>query len=110
MHWTLHLKIARTIDWTNASAKRNVLRATAKSKRDERWLKAFGAHLRKLIRENGYRSPYQFWIERAGDHISRANLNYIVTGRFDPKLTTVRLLARLLNVNWPKLFEFEKRR
>ncbi len=78
-----------------------------KSKGDERWLKALGKHVGKLIEQKGYRSPYEFWIEKAGDQISRAALNYILNGKKDPKATTLRTLATLLEVSMVDLFTFQ---
>lgn len=77
------------------------------TKAHERWLKGFGKQVESVIRERGYESIYDFWIQRAGDDISRATLNYIVAGKVDPKASTIRTLAKLLEVTPGRLFDFE---
>lgn len=74
------------------------MKRTGKSKKDEVWLKKLGERIDSLIREKGYASPYDFWVQRAGDKVSRAALNYILTGKTDPKATTLKALADLLHV------------
>jgi transcriptional regulator with XRE-family HTH domain len=83
------------------------LRRTKETKADQEWLKALGKNLRKLIEDAGYESPYDFWVQRAGDHISRATLNYILKGKTDPKAGTLRTIARLLKVKPSHLLEFD---
>ena len=82
------------------------MRRTGKSKIDEKWLKNLGHHVEKLIKKGGYSSPYHFWIEKAGDHLSRSALNYIVNGSKDPKATTIRVLAELLGVSPAEILNF----
>ncbi len=53
-----------------------------------------------------YDSPYEFRVEKAGEHTSRANLNYILNGKTDIKITTVRILAKLLAVKTRDLLDF----
>ncbi len=77
------------------------------SKEDKRWLEALGSHLDKLILQNGYKSPYEFWIEEAGDHLSRATLNYILNGEVDLKITTLRKFATLLEVEPKDILNFK---
>lgn len=74
------------------------MKRTGKSKKDEVWLKKLGERIDSLIREKGFASPYEFWVQEAGDKLSRAALNYILTGRSDPKATTLKALADLLHV------------
>ena len=66
-----------------------------------------GKHINSLILEKGYKSPYEFWIERVGDDISRASLNYLLTGKVDVKATTLRKLASALDVELRRLFDFK---
>lgn len=73
---------------------------------DVEWLKALGKHIENMILEKGYNSPYDFWIQTAGDHISRAGLNFLLAGKREPKITTLRTIARLLKVDLSKLLEF----
>lgn len=83
------------------------MRRTGKNKGDERWLKQLGLHLESLIKEKGYTSSYDFWVKKAGDQISRAALNYVLAGRVDVKVTTLRAIAKMLGIGTKKLFEFE---
>jgi hypothetical protein len=94
------------VDWTSAGREHLLLRVKeTKAERD--WLKALGKHIRKLIEEGGYESPYDFWIQCAGDHLSRATLNYILVGKTAPKATTLRLLAMLLRIKPARMLDFE---
>ena len=74
------------------------MRRTGKSKQDELWLKAVGQRIGELIKKKGFASPYDFWVQKIGDEISRATLNYIISGQSDPKATTLRVIARALGV------------
>jgi hypothetical protein len=85
------------------------LRQVGKKPRDEVWLKKLGKRIESLIIERGYRSPYDFWIQSAGDYISRSALNYLIAGRYDPKVTTLRTLARLLGVSLAKLVTIKEK-
>lgn len=78
-----------------------------RSKEDERWLQALGDHLQKMLKERGYKSHYDFWVQVAGDDISRAALNYILNGRVDVKATTLKKFANLLEVEPKELFNFK---
>lgn len=73
---------------------------------DVKWLQDLGKHIDLLIKRKGYTSAYDFWVNKAGDHISRATLNYILAGKSDPKATTLRTIAKLLGVSEATLFEF----
>ncbi len=70
------------------------------------WLKGFGSHIEHLIKKKGFNSPYDFWIQKGDEMISRATLNYIIQGKNDPKLSTLRILARMLRVEVRDLFDF----
>jgi len=85
------------------------LRKIKRSKEDERWLEAIGAHIQKLILEKGYKSPYDFWVQQVGDEVSRAALNYVLKGRVDVKATTLRKLALALGVEPKEIFNFKLR-
>ncbi len=76
-----------------------------KSKNNED-LRRFGKHLGTLILQQGYSSPYDFWIQKAGEDLSRASLNYLIAGKREPKLLTLLLLAELLEVSPADLLEF----
>jgi transcriptional regulator with XRE-family HTH domain len=82
------------------------VRRISHSSKDAVWLANLGKHIEALIREKGYDSVYDFWIQKAGDDVSRATLNYIVAGKTDPKATTLRLIARLLGVKPSRIFDF----
>jgi hypothetical protein len=79
----------------------------SKNKKDEAYLRAFGQHIASLIQKKGYTSVYDFWIRRAGDKLSRASLNYIVTGQTDAKMLTLRTLAKLLKIDPKELLDFQ---
>jgi hypothetical protein len=83
------------------------MRRANETKADQDWLKRFGKNVEELILKRGFKSPYDFWVNKAGDDLSRAALNYIVAGRTDPKATTLRVLAKLLDVKPSKLIDFE---
>ncbi len=74
---------------------------------DSETLRRFGKHIRLLIQKRGYSSPYEFWVQQAGEEMSRASLNYILAGKREPKLLTILTLARLLRVPPHELFEFD---
>lgn len=82
------------------------MKKTNRSKDDEKWLKALGNHLSYLIKEKGYKSPYEFWIESAGDSISRANLDYLLKGEVDTKATTLKKIADALDIEYKELLDF----
>lgn len=77
------------------------------SNSDQEWLKQLGKQIEALIRERGYPSVYDFWVNKAGEHLSRASLNNLVTGKKDFRLTTVRKVAKLLGVKPSKLLSFD---
>jgi transcriptional regulator with XRE-family HTH domain len=82
------------------------VRRISVSKSDQVWLKKFGSHLEEVIKKNGYKSAYDFWIQHAGDHLSRATLNFMIAGKTDPKLTTLKKIAELLKVDLNTLIHF----
>lgn len=77
-------------------------------KGDEQWQKAFGKHLKSLIKSQGYHSAYEFWIQESGEHMSRANLDNILNGRVDPKISTLRKLAESLGISLNALIDFKE--
>jgi len=83
------------------------MKRRGKTKSEENFQKELGKRLEKEIKKSGYSSPYEFWIEKAGDHVSRATLNYILTGKTDVKITTLMTLAKLLKVKTKDLLDFE---
>lgn len=70
-----------------------------KSASDEKFRIALGKRIEQLILSRGYKSPYEFWLENGGDGLSRSNLNYILVGKNDPKLSTLRHIAEALEVD-----------
>ena len=82
------------------------MKRRGKAKADEAYLKALGQNIEKIMKKKGYESPYDFWVRQAGDQISRASLNYIIAGSSDPKATTLRALAELLEVDPKELLNF----
>ncbi len=83
------------------------MKRRGKTKLEENFQKQLGKRIESEIKKMGYASPYEFWIEKAGDHISRATLNYIINGQSDVKITTLKTLARLLKVKTRDLLDFE---
>lgn len=77
--------------------------ATISKKTDEIWQKAFSKRLRTLITSKGYTSAYDFWIQECGDSISRSNLDNMLNGKVDPKISTLRKLAKNLNITLQEL-------
>ena len=86
------------------------MRRAGESRADKEWLKALGRHIERLILEGGYKSAYEFWIECAGDDLSRATLNYVLKGETDPKATTLRTIARLLKIHPSRMLEVKETR
>lgn len=80
-------------------------RKTEKS-RNLQELRRFGKHLEALILKAGYSSPYEFWVQKAGDEMARASLNYLIAGKREPKLLTLTLLADLLEIPPSELLNF----
>lgn len=66
--------------------------------------RTLGLHVQELIKSKGYKSVYDFWVNRAGDEVSRATLNYLTAGKGDPKLSTLRLVAELLEIPFKNIF------
>ena len=83
------------------------MKRSGKTKTEESFQRELGKRIDKEIKKRGYSSPYEFWVEKAGDHISRASLNYILTGKTDVKITTLVLIAKLLKVKTRDLLDFE---
>lgn len=83
------------------------MRRRNKTKNEEIFQKALGKRIEREIEKRGYASPYEFWIEKAGDEISRASLNYIIAGKTDVKITTLMTIAKLLKIKTKDLLDFE---
>ena len=81
------------------------MRGKGRSRADTKWLKDLGRHIEKLILSK-YSSTYQFCVEKAGSDISRATLNFIIAGKSDPKATSLKIIAKHLNVPVKKLLDF----
>ncbi|MFA5582608.1 MAG: helix-turn-helix transcriptional regulator [Bacteriovoracaceae bacterium] len=77
----------------------------ANKKNNDNWSEWFGNRIRSLIEKKGYKSPYDFWIQECGDDISRATLDNILNGRYDPKISTIRKIARALNISLKTIFD-----
>lgn len=76
------------------------------SKSHELWLKSLGSHISELIKKKGYTSPYELWIERGEGMVSRATLNNVIQGKRDHKITSLRNIAKMLNVPLKDLLDF----
>lgn len=85
------------------------MKRISKNKSDQKWLKDLGLHIEGLIVTKGYGSVYDFWLRCAKKYISKSSLSYIVSGSGDPKASTLRQIAKLLNLKTRDLFSFEER-
>ena len=74
---------------------------------DQKWRLKFGKNMEALILKAGYNSVYDFWNKKARDDISRAAINLIVAGKSDPKISTLRTLGRLLQIEEAVFFELD---
>lgn len=83
------------------------MKPKTKSDANNIYLRQLGEHIERLILAKGYNSAYDFWVKKAGDHLSRATLNYILAGETDPKISTLRTLAILLKVPPSEIFDFK---
>lgn len=63
------------------------------------FLKNIGKKVESEIIKAGYSSVYEFWVEKAGDHMSRSALNYIVRGKTEVRITSLKVIADLLEKN-----------
>ena len=68
------------------------------SKKEKELFARVGNNIKEIILSKGYMSPYDFWIEHGEDEFSRSNLNYLLNGRTDPKLSTLMRLSKILGV------------
>jgi len=84
-----------------------ILRRQGKSRQHDKWLKSLGQRIEGLIHKKGYKSVYDFWIQKGEDKFTRSTLNYIVAGKTDPKATSLHAIAKQLGVSTKELFDFE---
>lgn len=83
------------------------MKKSDKDKIDTQFLKGLGRRINLLILQKGYVSPYEFWIERSDALFSRAALHYILIGKADPKITTLRAIAEGLEITLQELLGYE---
>ena len=76
-----------------------------RGKADNKYFAALGQRIARLITAKGYNSPYSFWLEHGDEGLSRSNLNYILNGKSDPKLSTLRRIAEGLDVDLSELLK-----
>ena len=85
-------------------------RSKAKSKErkriDRAYLRALGIRLETLIYDKGFKSPYDFWVEKSDGLFSRATLNCILRGEKDARISTLRILAECLGIAIDELLRF----
>lgn len=56
--------------------------------------------VKEVILRKGYDSVYDFWINHPGElGISRSNLNSLIQGKHDPKVSTLAKIAHALDVD-----------
>jgi hypothetical protein len=80
------------------------VRKKTKASHHEKFKIVLGKRIATLILEKGYKSPYEFWLEHGGDGLSRSNLNYILNGKGDPKITTLKIISEGLGIELADLF------
>lgn len=76
-----------------------------KGKTDNKFFESLGRRVSALIAEKGYKSPYAFWLEHGDEGLSRSNLNYLLSGKTDPKVSTLRRIAEGLEIDLHELFK-----
>lgn len=76
---------------------------------DSIWLQDLGSNIAKLIKKKGYPSPYDFWVQKLDESVSRSALNYILRGKTDVRISTLRSIARALSVDLSDLLVTEKK-
>ncbi|NOT80468.1 MAG: helix-turn-helix transcriptional regulator [Bacteriovoracaceae bacterium] len=81
------------------------MEAKKRTNSDKKDLLSLGVRIRSLIQLNGYASPYEFWLEHGDECISRSNLNYLINGQTDPKLTTILKLSAALGLSPSELLQ-----
>ncbi len=72
------------------------------------WLEEFGEHLRSLIKDKGYNSPHDFWINseiRIYD-LEKRTIYQVIKGEKDLKCSTIRKFAAALKVRESVLLDF----
>lgn len=84
------------------------MKRSGKTEADKVWLRKLGRHIDKLIRDRGYNSAYDFWLNSgASDKFSRASINNILVGRYDVKASSLRDMAIVLGIKPALLLDFE---
>ena len=73
---------------------------------DKKWLRKLGERIDDLVKNKGYKSQYDFWINKVGDDISKGTLYAIVSGQYDAKVTSLRAIAKGLGVSLKDLLDF----
>lgn len=76
-----------------------------RGKADNKYFLALGKRVEALILKKGYKSPYAFWLENGEDGLSRSNLNNLINGKGDPKLSTLRKISEGLEIDLPELLK-----
>jgi len=66
-------------------------------------LQKIGQNVKKEIMAAGYKSQYEFWVECAGDDLSRDTIARVIKGE-DLRVSTLLTLAELLKIPPAKLF------
>lgn len=81
------------------------MRKSKRTNDDEKWLKSLGKRISALIKKKGYSSPYDFWIHTVGDSMSRSNLDYILKGQVDVRVTSLKKIAEALDTTPQQLIK-----
>jgi len=71
-------------------------------------LRSIGDCIYDAIIQNGYSSIYQFWLHKLAGIISRQTLHKIISGKVDPKFTTLLIIANNLNISVSELLNKNK--
>ncbi|MCB0414824.1 MAG: helix-turn-helix transcriptional regulator [Bdellovibrionales bacterium] len=70
----------------------------AKPKAVQKKIIKIGQNIEKAIKNKGYSSIYDFWVNNPKP-VAKSTLHDIVSGKSDPKISTLILLAESLNID-----------
>jgi hypothetical protein len=77
-----------------------------RSKKAQKKISEVGLNIQGHIKRQGYASIYDFWVN-GSKPIPKSTLHDIVSGKSDPKLSTLFLLAEGLNISLCELLGCE---
>ena len=77
-----------------------------KSKSVQNKINKIGINIEKAIKSKGYTSIYDFWINNPKP-VAKSTLHDIVSGKSDPKISTLISLAESLNIDLCDLIDIK---